>query len=295
MIFLWNTPPMVWNLQNLIRGRNKSPNNIYIHAFDTLFGFALLIVIIKDSQWGMQFAFQYMNWFQDPACKMVGMISIFSLHSSTCTRLFISIEQYIISHNPFQVEERMAKLFIPLHFHWLLPVVLTIMHTVLITPTDNFCSHLVLAPPTWTYLGVLISTLIIDCVMMLTNILLSVMFLRKLHHSRIGSGRQLTGIDKQLIARTVAIMLFNLIFMIIFLTFAIVAMIIEDHIDYTGNVFMMFILPIPTVFDPIIYTLSKQNVLSLLHSELLYFIRTCPTYHLYKLESCSSQPSQEPP
>ena len=58
------------------------------------------------------------------------------------------------------------------------------------------------------------------------------MSLRKLHNSCISSGHHLTGIDKQIITQSVVIMLFNLIFMLIFIIFAIKAMIVEDHIDY---------------------------------------------------------------
>ncbi len=263
MIPLWDIPPMIWNLQRYIRRVKKSTlNTVYLHAFDSLMSFSFVILIAKDDEWGIQFPFQYLNWFQDPACKMIGSIAIFSIQSSLCTRLFISVEQYIVACNPFKVDEMMANWFIALYFHWLLAVIITIIHLVLVIPTDTMCSHLVQYPPTFIYIGVLTTTLAIDCILTVTITFLSGSALKMLYMSRISSGRQITEKDKQLNVRTVVIMVFNMIFMLLFLVFTILVMLVDDFADHVAEVFIMFILPVPAFVDPVIYTLTTNEVLS---------------------------------
>ena len=155
----------------------------------------------------------------------------------------------------------MAKLFIPLYFHWLLPIIITVIHLVLITPTDPICSHLVQYPPTFTYIGVVTTALLIDCVLTVAITILSALALRKLEMSRISSGRQLSQSDKQLNVRTVVIMLFNILFTLLFLILTMIGITVTDLSGDIAEIITMFILPIPTIVDPIMYTLSTKAVL----------------------------------
>ena len=240
----------------LIKQKDKSSIRLaYLHGADSMIGVTALVLYAIEITLGKQFNIWEKDWKESTQCKAMGAVGIIATESSILATMVIAAERYVIICHPFTASILINKLFIPLNFYCIIAIIFAVVQVNTFTPHNSFCFYFI---SSITDLNVIVTStflMLINLVTISAMLYCTVASLRATYQTRIASGRNASKQDLHLenqmkLCTTVAICNWVLIS-----AFVISWLALEELPPAMTEMYVLFIWPLASLANPIIYTL----------------------------------------
>ncbi len=232
---------------------------LYMHITDSITGVILLGLVVLDKMFDKQFYFLASNWLHSTVCKIIGTIMVFVIECSFLSTLMIIIERYIIICHPFKVRHVIEKMFIPFHFYWVVALCPAILLVHFFSPLNTMCLQFTgISTDTyfWIFDGIFI---LVHYGIIIVMDFFIIKSMKAATHARKTSGRDLSRQDISLYRHMVGCMGVVILYGLVFLSVVIPSEIWHYLSKMTQDTLFIFIWSIPSILNPIIYTLTRSN------------------------------------
>ena len=185
---------------------------------------------------------------------------ILSIEVSLMTTMVLAAEKYLVIASPFVANELMHRMFLPFNFYPLCGILMMILHMAVFTSDDPFCLHLMSDSMTTLSWLTILFILIVNTIIIIALSYFSVASLHAGHNTRKAASRCKSKEEHWLEVRSVVCMSFaisNWLMVFVLLT----AQLVMDRFPpLAWEIFAMFLLPIPSLVHPIIYSSISDTV-----------------------------------